>query len=36
MDLSPQGDAHVDEILPLIFQYLTMLRAAAPLPRWVF
>ena len=35
MDLSPQGDEHVDEILPLIFQYLAMLRASPP-PRWVF
>ena len=36
MDLSPQGDEHVDEILPLIFQYLAMLRASSPLPRWLF
>ena len=36
MDLSPQGDAHVDEMLALIFQYLAMLRASVPLPRWVF
>ena len=35
MDLSPQGDEHVEHILPLIFQYLAMLRASPP-PRWVF
>ena len=32
MDLSPQGDAHVDEMLALTFQYLAMLRASVPLP----
>ncbi len=26
----------VDEMLALIFQYLAMLRASVPLPRWVF
>ena len=35
MDLSPEGDKHVDEILQYVFQYLTMLRSSPP-PRWVF
>ena len=35
MDLSEDGDAHVDDIVPLIFQYLQMLHRTPP-PRWVF
>ena len=35
MDLSEEGDEHVDEIVPLVFQYLSMLVATPP-PRWVF
>ena len=34
--LTDLGNAHIDELVPLVFSCVAMIRSASPLPKWVF